>query len=388
MKIGDFIQIIPEKVGVYKDFLGKVSVIKDIDEEFVTVFDDVRKIYRKIYRKRFEVVKQCLIVNTNRYQTLKCGAIINEFQELKTVYVINGRRYLKDGFKKDWVAEAQIVPKQKVVKPPPFNVEEEISKWEAGFNKKMLEIGEDGLCAYSILFDEGNGKTNVRNQITDICHARLIPRKAGALAVITDVSRKKLDADQFEYLDFILNQSHFSDIYIGDKDINRFKKNKVGVRLDVNRGSSAVYVAAILIRTIWEYPANAKHWVSMVEDGVDPHVAMIFAMAGLGVNNGAAHHIFHVNCEVDLLKKWCKKGGFVDEGTIYKDNGTTRYEMKVSASWLGVDSSGRGVKNSLRKWTAEHAKKLKFKTEDRWGEVVVDLDIKQLTTIARIFEKE
>ena len=388
MKIGDYVRIIPEKAGAYKNLLGGVFLVKDIDEEYVKIFDGNRQADRKIYKIRFEVVKQCLVVNTVRYQTLDFGTIIGAFQELETVYVINGRRYLKDGFKKDWVGEAQIDLEQKAVKPPPFNVEEEISKWETWFNNQMGKIGDDGLCAYSILFDEGNGKTGVRSQITDICHARLIPRKDGALAVITDVSRKKLNADQFEYLDFILNQSHFSDIYIGDKNINRFKKNKIGVRLDVNRGSNAVYVAAILIRTIWEHPLNAKHWVHMVEEGIDPHVAMIFAMAGLGVMNGAAHHIFHVNCDVDLLKKWCKKGGFVDEGTVYKDNETTSYVMNVSASWLGVDPLGEGVKNSLRNWAMNHAKKFGFKIEERWGERVVQMDIEQLTTIARIFEKE
>ena len=388
MKIGDYVRIIPEKVGSYVDLIGGIFLVDYIDEEYVRIFDNIKRSYRRIYKSRFEVVKQCLVVNTGRYQTLDSGTIISEFQELGTVYVINGRRYLKDGFKRAWVGKAQIDLEQKAVKPPPFNVEEEISKWEKEFNKKMGEIGDLGLCAYSILFDEGNGKTDVRNQIPDICHARLVPRKSGALAVITDVSRQKLNADQFEYLDFILNQSHFSDIYIGDKNINRFKKNKIGVRLDVNRGSNAVYVAAILIRTIWEHPLNANHWVHMVEEGIDPHVAMIFAMAGLGVSNGASHHIFHVNCDVDLLKEWCKKGGFVDEGTIYKDNKTTSYVLKVSASWLGVNPSGEGVKNSLRNWAMNHAEKLGFKIEEKWGERCVQMDIEQLTTLARIFEKE
>ena len=330
---------------------------------------------------RFAIVPKKLVVLSDKYVRLMKGDVIHEYEKRNGYYYIQGRRYLLSSFKE--VAIDEVVEKNK--KP---DIDKIINKWFDDTTFRMKDIGEDGLCAYSMLFiNTTNGDWFKRDQITDICHARISPREndnnVQAIAVCTDVFRKNLDKNQTRYMDFILNRSHFASTFIGNKDV---KTRPVAVKMDVNKGLNEIAVAAILVRSVWEHHKNAQVFVSLVDAGISEHVAMLFAWLGDDLRNGGGHHMFHCGVDLKVLKDWIKTGAFIDTGASYRES---RAAYQVSPGVWGGDIVFEALKpGSISEWCRNTVKELDIKKKERWGVIYYNCTTEQLIQLAKQFEKE
>ena len=333
------------------------------------------------YSHRFAIVPKKLVVLSDKYVLLMKGDVIYDYEKRNGYYYIQGRRYLLSSFKE--VAIDEVVEKNK--KP---DIDKIIDKWFDVTTLSMKGSGAKGLCAYSMLFvNTTDGKWFKRDQIPDVCHARIYPRENAenvqAVAVCTDVFRKNLDENQTRYMDFILNHSHFASTFIGNKDVNT---KPIAVKMDVNKGLNEIAVAAILVRTVWEYPKNAQVFVSLVDAGISEHVAMLFAWLGDELRNCGSHHMFHTGVDLKVLKDWIKTGAFIDTGAPYRES---RASYQVSAGIWGDHPGFVGIKpGSISGWCLNIVKELGIKTEERWGVAYYKCTPEQLIQLAKQFEKE
>lgn len=333
------------------------------------------------YSHRLTIVPKKLVVLSNKYALFKEWDVVYDYEERNGYYYIQGRRYLLSSFKE--VAIDEVVEKNK--KP---DIDKIIDKWFDVTTLRMKDSGEGGLCAYSMLFvNTTNGGWFNRDQISDICHARISPRENAdnvqAVAVCTDVFRKNLYENQTRYMDFILNRSHFASTFIGNKDVNT---KPVAVKMDVNKGLNEIAVAAILVRTVWEYPKNGQDFVRIVDAGVSEHVAMLFAWIGDELCNSGGHHMFHTGVDLKVLKDWIKTGAFIDTGAPYSES---RASYQVSAGIWGDVPGFDGLKpGSIGGWCHNTAKELGIKKEERWGVAYYKCTTEQLIQLAKQFEKE
>lgn len=328
----------------------------------------------------FAIVPKKLVVLSNKYVLFKEGDVVYDYEERNGYYYIQGRRYLLSSFKE--VAIDEVVEKNK--KP---DIDEIIDKWFDDTTLSMEGMVNNGLCAYSMLFvNTTNGTWFKRDQITDICHARISPKENAnavqAVAVCTDVFRKKLNENQTRYMDFILNRSHFASTFIGNKDVNT---KPVAVKMDVNKGLNEIAVAAILVRTVWEHPKDAQVFVSLVDAGISEHVAMLFAWLGDELRNGGGHHMFHTDVNLKVLKDWIKTGAFINTGDSYRKS---RALYKVSAGIWGDYPSEVRKPGSIDEWCLNIGKELGIKAGERWGVKFYKCTTEQLIQLAKQFEKE
>ena len=330
---------------------------------------------------QFAIVTKKLVVLSDKYVLLMKGDVIYEYEKRNGYYYIKGRRYLLSSFKEVDINE--VVEENK--KP---DIDKIIDKWFDVTTLRMKGNGEMGLCAYSMLFvNTTNGKWFNRDQILDICHARISPRENSdnvqAVAVCTDVFRKNLNENQTRYMDFILNRSHFASTFIGNKDVNT---RPVAVKMDVNKGLNEIAVAAILVRTVWEHHKNAQVFVSLVDAGISEHVAMLFAWLGDELRNSGSHHIFHSGVDLKVLKDWIKTGAFIDTGAPYRKS---RASYQVSPGIWGDHPGFEALKpGSISGWCHNIAKELDIKKEERWGVIYHKGTTEQLIQLAKQFEKE
>lgn len=333
------------------------------------------------YSKRFNIVPKKLVVLSNKYALFKEGDVVYDYEERNGYYYIKGRRYLFSSFNE--VAGDEVVKKNKKT-----NIDEAINKWFDKTILRMENVGKDGLCAYSMLFVDNDGKFSKRDQIVDICHARITPIEnrngTQAVAVCTDVFRKGLNENQTRYMDFILNRSHFASTFIGNKDV---RTKPIAVKMDVNKGLNEIAVAAILVRTVWEHAVNADIFNMLVENGISGHVAMLFGWMRHHLKPSGSHHIFHYSVDVDVIKNWIKTGKFIDPGEPYR---TSTASYRVSPAIWGSDPH-MGLNNSekgIGKWCADRASKLGAKSKNGWGEVFFNCSDEHLLKLAIEFEKE
>ena len=330
---------------------------------------------------QFTIATKKLVVLSDKYVLLMKGDVIYDYEKRNGYYYIQGRRYLLSSFKE--VAINEVVEGNK--KP---DIDDLINEWFDVTTLRMKDSGEKGLCAYSMLIvNTTNGEWFDRDQIPDICHARITPREndndVQAVAVCTDVFRQNLDENQTRYMDFILNHSHFASTFIGNKDVNT---KPVAVKMDVNKGLNEIAVAAILVRTVWEYPKNAQVFVNLVDAGISEHVAMLFAWLGYELSNNGNHHMFHSGVDLKVLKDWIKTGAFVDTGAPYRES---RAPYQVSPGIWGDNPGFEGRKpGSISEWCHNTAKKLDIKQGERWGVKYCKCTTEQLIQIAQQFEKE
>ena len=328
----------------------------------------------------FAIVPKKLVVLSDKYVLLMKGDVIYDYEKRNGYYYIQGRRYLLSSFKE--VAIDEVVEGDK--KP---DIDKIINEWFDVTTLCMKVRGEEGLCAYSMLFvNTANGKWFKRDQISDICHAQIAPRENAynvhAVAVCTDVFRKNLGENQTRYMDFILNRSHFASTFIGNKDVNT---KPVAVKMDVNKGLNEIAVAAILVRTVWEHHKDAQVFVSLVDAGISEHVAMLFAWLGYELRNSGSHHMFHSGVDLKVLKDWIKTGAFIDTGAPYRES---RALYKVSPGIWGGDPMEVHKPGSISEWCYNIAEELGIKKEERWGVIYYKCTTEQLIQLARQFERE
>lgn len=330
---------------------------------------------------QFTTVTKKLVVLSDKYVLFMKGDVIYDYEKRNGYYYIQGRRYLLSSFKE--VAINEVVEGNK--KP---DIDKIINEWFDVTTLRMKGNGYKGLCAYSMLFvNTKNGEWFKRDQIIDICHARISPRENSdnvqAVAVCTDVFRKNLDENQTRYMDFILNRSHFASTFIGNKDVNT---KPVAVKMDVNKGLNEIAVAAILVRTVWEHHKNAQVFVSLVDAGISEHVAMLFAWLGDELRNNGSHHMFHSGVNLKVLKDWIKTGAFIDTGASYR---VSIAPYKVSPGIWGDHPGFEALKpGSISEWCHNTAKKLDIEEEERWGVKYYKCTTEQLIQVAKQFEKE
>lgn len=336
---------------------------------------------RWFFSGRFAIVPKKLVVLSDKYVLLMKGDVIPDYEKRNGYYYIRGRRYLLSSFKE--VAIDEVVEENK--KP---DIDEIINKWFDVTTLRMKGAVGNGLCAYSMLFvNTTDGTYFNRDQIIDICHARIAPRENAdnvqAVAVCTDVFRENLNENQTRYMDFILNRSHFASTFIGNKDVNT---KPVAVKMDVNKGLNEIAVAAILVRTVWEHRNNARVFVNLVDAGISEHVAMLFAWLGNELLNSGGHHMFHIGVNLKVLKDWIKTGAFISTGDPYR---TSRAAYQVSAGiWGDFPEFERPKPGSIGEWCRNTAKELDIKNEERWGVIYYKCTTEQLIQLAKQFEKE
>ena len=328
----------------------------------------------------FAIVPKKLVVLSDKYVLLMKGDVIYDYEKRNGYYYIRGSRYLLSSFKE--VAIDEVIEDDK--KP---DIDKIIDKWFDVTTLRMEGMGDKGMCAYSMLFVNKDGTWFNRDQITDICHARISPRENAdnvqAVAVCTDVFRENLDENQTRYMDFILNRSHFASTFIGNKDVNT---KPVAVKMDVNKGLNEIAVAAILVRTVWEHCNNAQVFVNLVDAGISEHVAMLFAWLGYELRNSGSHHMFHSGVDLKVLKDWIKTGAFISTGAPYRES---RASYQVSAGIWGDVPGFEGIApGSIGEWCHNRVKELDIKKEERWGVSYYKCTTEQLIQLAKQFEKE
>ena len=384
-KVGDIVRMVQhDNVDVLKEWGNRnLAVLARVGSTvFVEPVNNKEGVLQPNWflSDRFAIVSKKLVVLSDKYVLLMKGDVIYEYEKRNGYYYIQGRRYLLSSFKE--VAIDEVVEENK----KPY-IDKIIDKWFDVTTLRMKDSDERGLCAYSTLFiNTTNGKWFKRDQITDICHARINPRENAnnvqAIAVCTDVFRKNLDENQTRYIDFILNRSHFASTFIGNKDVNT---KPVAVKMDVNKGLNEIAVAAILVRTVWEHHKNAQVFVSLVDAGISEHVAMLFAWLGDELSNNGGHHMFHSGVNLKVLKDWIKTGAFIDTGASYRES---RAMYRVSPGIWGEVPMEFHKPVSISVWCHNTAKKLDIKKEERWGVDYYKCTTEQLIQVAKQFEKE
>ncbi len=384
-KVGDIVRMVKHaNINTLKEWGNRNLAVSACvgSNVFIETVDNKDGVIQRawFHTRLFAIVTKKLVVLSDKYVLLMKGDVIYDYEKRNGYYYIQGRRYLLSSFKE--VAIDEVVEENK----KPY-IDEIIDKWFDATTLHMENSGEKGLCAYSMLFvNTTNGKWFKRDQIIDICHARISPREndndVQAVAICTDVFRKNLNENQTRYMDFILNRSHFASTFIGNKDVNT---KPVAVKMDVNKGLNEIAVAAILVRTVWERRYDAQVFVNLVDAGISEHVAMLFAWLGYELHNDGGHHMFHSGVDLKVLKDWIKTGAFIETGAPYHKSRTS-YE--VSAGIWGDVPMEFSKPGSISERCHNIAKKLDIKKEECWGVGYYRCTTEQLIQVAKQFEKE
>lgn len=164
-------------------------------------------------------------------------------------------------------------------------------------NKLVEKDGRVGTCSYALEFESGYR----RFQHADVCHARITypyynahdkERVIKNLALHIKEHAKKIPASYGElreelywfYVDYILNRSPWSSMFVGNKSIEDIKKEG-GVYVDVSRGINEIASAAIALRMGSEFPYILNPFYLLCQAGCNEHFAWLFAQHFKGTAN-------------------------------------------------------------------------------------------------------
>jgi hypothetical protein len=166
-------------------------------------------------------------------------------------------------------------------------------------NKLVEKDGHVGTCSYALEFESGHR----RFQHADVCHARIAypyynahnkERVIKNLALHIRGHAKKIPVAYGElreelywfYVDYILNRSPWSSMFVGNKSIEDIKKEG-GVYVDVSRGINEIASAAIALRMGSEFPYILNPFYLLCQSGCNEHFAWLFAQHFPGTANVA-----------------------------------------------------------------------------------------------------
>ena len=224
-----------------------------------------------------------------------------------------------------------------------------------------------GICSYAIEFENKER----RYQPDDVCHYRIMYGKgryadkfnnpAIALCESLAMHFNHLDPGKIkgyiEYVDYILNHSLWSSIFIGDKDKESIQKNK-GVYLDVTRGINEIASALVALRVGSEYDNTLSLFNKLYkEEGIPSDVAWIVSQSVYWTGNSysvnlsrGAHHCLSCYSNFKQLCNTFNTKVFADPGTPYnKDVG----EGFLICSAIGKEKSGVSFENEFNTLTKD-----------------------------------
>jgi hypothetical protein len=116
----------------------------------------------------------------------------------------------------------------------------------------------------------------------DACHAGLMDAnrvytKGSLLTIISGFQQQNMEAAEEEqrmFIKYMLEDSPWSKCFLIESVDDVLENHWL---LNVNEPANLMSGAAIATRLISEFPQNFRAWVKMVEVGVDPNKAMLFA---------------------------------------------------------------------------------------------------------------
>ena len=221
-------------------------------------------------------------------------------------------------------------PAEKAV-PAPIKELVPFQKLRDQFRK---DVGKrSGECHYAIILSDGS----VQNHIRDVCHARLTPR-TGCKAVLLDARQhydelvagegyaaspyfKGSEVVYREWMEWLVNDSPFASAFITK---NFDEALEYGYVLDVSKGASLIYCAAIAMRTAHEFNYILSSWKDMEDWGLNPLTRFMLAHSlnkqgemYTPVCRSGHHIVFSSANQVSVLAATIKRGKMVDEGAPF-----------------------------------------------------------------------
>lgn len=236
-----------------------------------------------------------------------------------------------------------------------------------------------GICSYALEFENKER----RYQPDDACHYRIkygrgvyadgFNSPAIALCESLAMHFNRLDPGKIEgyieYVDYILNHSLWSSIFIGNKDKESIQKSK-GVYLDVTRGINEIASALVALRVGSEYDRSLHLFNKLYkEEGIPSDVAWIVSQSihytgdvySVNLSVGA-HHCLSCYSNFKQLCNTFNTKVFANPGTPYNKAAGEAY---VICSAIGEEHLGVSFENEFNTLTKDWET---FKKD--WGGVV------------------
>lgn len=238
---------------------------------------------------------------------------------------------------------------------------------------------DGGICSYAIEFENKER----RYQPDDACHYRIRYGKgvyadgfnSPAIALCESLAMhfNRLDPGKIEgyieYVDYILNHSLWSSIFIGNKDKESIQKSK-GVYLDVTRGINEVISALVALRVGSEYNRSLPLFNKLYkEEGIPSDVAWIVSQSmywiGKSYSVDLSRGVHHCLSRYSNFKQLCNTFNtkiFANPGTPYNK---AVGEGFVICSAIGKENSGVSFEDEFDTLTKDWETSVKD-----WGAVV------------------
>ena len=196
-----------------------------------------------------------------------------------------------------------------------------------------------GTCHYATVLDNWE----LQEQIQDICHARLRPRK-DARYIILDAMQHFNDMKEKEkpiykkWMKYLVNDSPFAEAFL-TKNIK--EGIELGFILDTSKGKDQIYCAAIAMRTAHEFRYILNAWKEMEGYHIPPLARFMLAHSMQFDKEGnvspgcrSGHHIvFSSRLSLDDFKKTLKRNAMHDKGKAF--NSDDAYRMACHTPFTG-----------------------------------------------------
>ena len=373
-KIGDIITP-NDKIDDYARLTtkGKGYIVTDVNnnnrnaQKVRIVFDD--GVARYIYSYRFD-----LVVKAKEMEKVICidirDSLILGIRGKNAEYVVQERKNRKVKVLGYWFDDRRFIKAADKVaeeKPKVPTLLEEL-------NRQVWNNA--GTCSYAIEFKGGHR----RYQVRDACHARIpFPyyekekeeKEAVALCLNIEGHAANMRVDEqnnyWYYVDYILNRSPWSSMFIGDKNLDNIKKEG-GVYVDVNRGINEIMSAAVALRMGSEFKHILANFYNLSQAGCNENIAWIvskhFHNTKYGIDGGG-HSTLQSSLNFKQYVQTMETGIFPHPGPKYSTAYNQGYVICKSMAEEGVESIDTVFKKSFGG--------LKFFTKKvlEWGEISI-----------------
>lgn len=372
-KVGDIITP-NDNIYVYSLFTtkGKEYIVIDVNNErnqqrVGIITDDGTK--RIIYSYRFD-----LVVKEKEMEKVICidirGSLILGIRGNNAEYVVQERKNGKVKILGYWFDDRRFLKAAD-------KVAEEKPKVPTLLEELNRQVGNNaGTCSYAIEFENGHR----RYQVRDACHARIpFPyyekekeeKEAVALCLNIGGHAAKMNGEDqnnyWYYVDYILNRSPWSSMFIGNKNLDNIKKEG-GVYVDVKRGINEIMSAAVALRMGSEFDHILANFYNLSQAGCNENIAWIvskhFFKTKYGTDGGA-HSTLQSSLNFKQYVQTMETGVFPNPGPKY----STAYNQGYVICRSMAKEEGENINTVFKKCL--DGLKFFIKKKNDWGETSI-----------------
>lgn len=372
-KVGDIITP-NDNIEVYRKYItkGKPYIVTGVNngrnqQRVVITTDD--GIDRLIYSYRFD-----LVVKAKEMEKVICidirGSLTLSIRGNNAEYVVQERKNGKVKILGYWFDDRRFIKaagKNKVAekKPKVPTLLEELNR----------QVGNNaGTCSYAIEFENGHR----RYQLRDACHARIpfpyyrnVKEEREVVSLCLNISGHAANMHDEEqnnywyYVDYILNRSPWSSMFIGNKNLDNIKKEG-GVYVDVNRGINEIMSAAVALRMGSEFKHILANFYNLSQAGCNENIAWIvskhFFKTKYGIDGGG-HSTLQSSLNFKQYVQTMETGVFPNPGPQY----ATSCERGYVICRAMVKEEGENINVVFKKCL--DGLKFFIKEKEGWGDV-------------------